>query len=85
VAAIDSQSGGSLPGEEGLRIAAVEAGLINRAVGAADPVEVTVVHRHPDRIVLPIDDGLRVAAVQGGRVDRAIACIGPVNVAEDLP
>jgi hypothetical protein len=44
--------GGKLVGKEGMRSAAVQAGLVDRAAVGVGPVDAVGVDRHPDRAVL---------------------------------
>ena len=70
-----------LPGDDGLRAAAVEPGIPDGAAAGTGPVEVAAVHRHPLRGVLPGDDGVRAAAVEPGFPDAPSSVDGPVQVA----
>src|SRR6266516_5478793 len=69
-----------LAGDDGVRVAAVEAGLTDRAIVGVGPVQVAAVHRHPGREVLGVVDDVRAAAVEVGLPDRT-SLLGPVQQA----
>jgi hypothetical protein len=80
---------GVLVGKEGIRVAAVQVGLDDRAAVGVGPVQVCRVDRHPDRGVLAGDDGTRAGALKFGTIDRAVPAaigVGSVQaVARDPP
>ena len=72
-----------LAGDDGLWVAPIEVGLVDRAVAEVGPVDVGAVDRHPDRSALTGDDGLWIGPIEVGPCDRAVV-LGPVDVAGGL-
>jgi hypothetical protein len=75
---------GELAGEESMRAAAVQAGLVDRFAVGVGPVHAVGIDRYPGGAALAADDGLDGAAAKvAGTSDRAVgaaAGVGPVDV-----